>query len=171
MSTLHIPILRHGQPYESVDKITLLHHATGEPIAQVSQANAGLISRDVHRWDHAVLDQFAIKDLFAIYRRAADLFMNAALPIGDSQQTFDDYVQHLSATTGMPYTYCRLNAQKIHRVMSEIEQVVAGLTRGFDWSILAGFVKQELLVECCRAIHRACIRCGFRHWRSKRRWF
>ena len=136
MSTLHIPILRHGQPYESVDKITLLHHATGEPIAQVSQANAGLISRDVHRWDHAVLDQFAIKDLFAIYRRAADLFMNAALPIGDSQQTFDDYVQHLSATTGMPYTYCRLNAQKIHRVMSEIEQVVAGLTRGFDWSIL-----------------------------------
>src|SRR5207302_1470492 len=51
---LHIPILRHGKPYESIDKVTILHHATGEPVAQVSQANAGLISRDVNRWDDSV---------------------------------------------------------------------------------------------------------------------
>ena len=44
---LHIPILRHGKPYESIDKIEIVHHATGEPVAQVSQANAGLISRDI----------------------------------------------------------------------------------------------------------------------------
>jgi hypothetical protein len=136
MSLLHVPILRQGQPYESVDKITLVHHATGAPLAQVSQANPGLISRDINRWDDSILDSFPIRDLFGIYRKAADLFMNGTLPLGDSRQTFDEYVKQLSATTGMPHTYCRLNAQKIFRVMSEIEQVVAGLTRGFDWSIL-----------------------------------
>jgi len=57
---LHIPILRHGMPYESIDKIEIVHHATGEPVAAVSQANPGLISRDVHRWDHDVLDQFTV---------------------------------------------------------------------------------------------------------------
>ena len=29
---LYIPILRHGQPYESIEKVTLVHHATGEPV-------------------------------------------------------------------------------------------------------------------------------------------
>lgn len=133
---LHLPILRHGQPYQSIDKVTLVHHATGEAVAQVSQANAGLISRDVHRWDNSVLEQFTVKELFAIYKKAGQLFMNAALPVGDHQQTFDDYVKQLSATTGMPFTYCRMNAQKIFRVFDEIETVVAGLTRGFDLSIL-----------------------------------
>jgi acyl-CoA reductase-like NAD-dependent aldehyde dehydrogenase len=133
---LHLPILRHGQPYESIDKVTLVHHATGEPVAQVSQANSGLISRDVHRWDDSVLEQFTVKELFGIYKKAGQLFMNAPLPVGHQQQTFDDYVMQLSATTGMPFTYCRMNAQKIFRVFDEIETVVAGLTRGFDLSIL-----------------------------------
>src|SRR5438309_10263062 len=133
---LHIPILRHGKPYESVDKVTITHHATGEPVAQVSQANAGLISRDVHRWDDSVLEQFTVKELFAIFKKAGQLFMSGTLPVGDQKQTFDDYVRQLSSTTGMPFTYCRLNAQKIFRIFDEIDVVVAGLTRGFDLSIL-----------------------------------
>ncbi len=32
----------------------------------------------------------------------------------------------------MPQALCRLNAQKIHRVMDEMNLIVAGLTRGFD---------------------------------------
>jgi acyl-CoA reductase-like NAD-dependent aldehyde dehydrogenase len=36
----------------------------------------------------------------------------------------------------MPVSYCRGNAKKIHRVLYEMEAVVAGLTRGFDLSIL-----------------------------------
>lgn len=133
---LHIPILRQGKPYESVDKITIVHHATGEPVATVSQANAGLISRDVHRWDADVLEQFTVKELVAMCKKAADLLMNGALPVGDAKQTFDDYVKSLSATTGMPYSYCRLNAKKIHRVLDEMDVILAGLTRGFDLSIL-----------------------------------
>ena len=133
---LHIPILRHGKPYESIDQIELIHHATGEPVAKVSQANPGLISRDVHRWDFDVLDQFTVRELLAMCKKAAELFMNGTLPVGDARQSFDDYVRQLSATTGMPYTYCRSNAKKIHRVLDEMDAILAGLTRGFDLSIL-----------------------------------
>jgi len=133
---LHIPILRHGKPYESIDKIEIVHHATGEPVAKVSQANPGLISRDVHRWEYDVLDQFTVKELLAMCKKAAELFMSGTLPVGEARQSFDDYVHQLSATTGMPFTYCRANARKIHRVLDEMDAILAGLTRGFDLSIL-----------------------------------
>src|SRR5205814_10251567 len=99
---LHIPILRHGQPDESIDKVQIVHHATGEPVAQVSQANAGLISRDVHRIDDTILEQFSVSELLAMCKKAAALFMTGTLPVGDSKQTIDDYIRQLSATTGMP---------------------------------------------------------------------
>lgn len=133
---LHIPILRHGKPYESLDQITLLHHATGDPVAQVSFANPGLIRRDINRLNHNVLDAFPVRELLAIAKKAAHHFLHSSLPIGDQTQSFDDYVRHLSATTGMPFSYCRGNAAKIHRVMDELDVIVAGLTRGFDLSIL-----------------------------------
>jgi acyl-CoA reductase-like NAD-dependent aldehyde dehydrogenase len=133
---LHIPILRHGKPYESIDKITIVHHATGEPVATVSQANAGLVGRDVRSMDDSVLEQFTVKELFAFCKKAGKVFMEGTLPVGDAKHSFDDYVKHLSATTGMPVTLCRNNAGKIFRIFDEIETVVAGLTRGFDLSIL-----------------------------------
>jgi hypothetical protein len=133
---LHIPILRHGRPYRSIDVTTLVHHATGDPVAQMSIANAGLITRDIGRGDHRVLEGFTVADLIAKCAKAADLFLTAPLPLGDDKQTFDDYIGQLSGTTGMPVTYCRGNAEKIARVLREMERVLAGLTRGFDLSIL-----------------------------------
>ena len=133
---LHIPLLRHGRPYESIDKVEILHHATGEPVAQVSQANAGLITRDIHRMDHVVLESFSMADLLSMCKKAAGLFLAGTLKSGDVPPTFEQYIQQLSATTGMPQTLCRNNAKKIHRVLDEMGQVLAGLTRGFDLSIL-----------------------------------
>ena len=132
----HVPILRHGQPYESIDKVELVHHATGEVVATVSQANPGMVVRDVNRMDDAVLERFSVAELMDICRRAAERFLKDALPIGDAKQSFDDYVRQLSATTGMPVTYCRSNAEKIRRVLAEMDTIIAGLTRGFDLSIL-----------------------------------
>jgi len=141
---LQIPILRHGQPYTSIDTFDILHHATGQPVARVSQANPGLISRDIARMDHDILESFRMRELLDICKQAAKIFMTATLPVGDSPQSFDDYVRNLSATTGMPQTLCRANAQKIHRVLDEIEIIIAGLTRGFDLSILdRGFGSDE----------------------------
>src|SRR5690348_13186225 len=133
---LHIPILRHGKPYESVDKIEIVHHATGEPVAKVSMANSGLISRDISRMDDSILEQFSVRGLIGMCKKAAQTFISGSITIGDKKQSFDDYVKNLSATTGMPYSYCRGNAKKIHRVLDEMEVIIAGLTRGFDLSIL-----------------------------------
>ncbi len=133
---LQIPILRHGQTYESIDKVEILHHATGVPVAQVSQANSGMIVRDVHRMADDVLEWFTVAEMPLMFRKAADLFGSATLSIGDRLQSFDDYLGQLSATTEMPITYCRSNADKITRVMADMESLLAGLTRGLDLEIL-----------------------------------
>ncbi len=133
---LHIPILRHGKPYTSVETVEILHHATGEPVAVVSQANSGLITRDVNRWDHRVLERFSVTDLIDACHKAAGIFMTASLPLGDTKQSFEDYIRQLSSTTGMPQVLCRNNADKIRRMFAEIELILAGLTRGFDLTIL-----------------------------------
>ena len=133
---LHIPILRHGQPYESIDRVDIVHHATGAPVAAVSQANSGMITRDIHRMEYNALERFTMAELIEKTKQAGEFFINEPLPIGDQVQTFEDYVRDLSATTGMPIAYCRTNARKIYRIFSEIDRVIAGLTRGFDLSIL-----------------------------------
>lgn len=133
---LHIPILRGGTAYTSVESVEITHHATGEPVARVSQANSGLIVRDIHRMNGRVLEGFKARELIDLCKRAAEHFIKSDLPIGDQTQSFDDYVRQLSATTGMPHSYCRGNAGKIHKVMAEMDVIIAGLTRGFDLDIL-----------------------------------
>lgn len=133
---LHIPVLRHGKAYESVEKVDLLDHATGKPFASVSQANSGMVRRDILNMTDDVLERFSVAELMDKSRAAAGLFMEADLPLGDATQSFDDYVTQLSTTTGMPIAYCRNNAAKIFKVLDEIDVVIAGLTRGFDLSIL-----------------------------------
>jgi hypothetical protein len=95
-----------------------------------------MVSRDIHRMATDVLDGIPVADLLRMTRAAGEQFMNGSLPIGDRSQSFDDYIRDLSATTGMPISYCRNNAKKIHRIFDEIERVVAGLTRGFPLEIL-----------------------------------
>ena len=133
---LHIPILRQGKPYESVDKVQLVDHATGEPVALVSQANSGMVARDVRRMADDSLERLSVCELTAICKRAAKRFISGTLPVGDQTQTFDEYIGQLSATTGMPWSYCRANAQKLYRVLAEMDRILAGLTRGMDLSIL-----------------------------------
>ena len=115
---LHIPILRHGVPYESVDRIEIVHHATGEPVAAVSMANAGLIARDVRRMDDDVLEQLKVAELVRMCKRAAELFLSGTVPVGDQRQTFDDYVRQLSSTTGMP-NCCDQRSRSIRDEASE----------------------------------------------------
>jgi acyl-CoA reductase-like NAD-dependent aldehyde dehydrogenase len=133
---LHIPVIRGGVPYTSVEQAPIIHHATGEPVAMVSQANAGMIVRDVGRMSDESLEQLSVVELFDCCRKAAELFLTADLPIGDELQSYDAYIDQLSATTGMPIAYCHNNAKKIHKVLADIDVVVRGLTRGLDPNIL-----------------------------------
>ena len=100
---LHIPILRQGRVYESIDQFFIVHHATGEPVARVSQANSGLITRDLGRMDGEALAGFSMRELLGMCKRAGELFMTGELPVGEDGlgQSFDDYVRCLSATLSL----------------------------------------------------------------------
>jgi len=143
---LHIPILRKGESYRSIDIARVVDFRTRETFVEVSQANAGLIRRDLvdQETPRRALTGLTTDDLIAMSKRAAEYFMNDALPVGDEMQTPDDYVRQLSATTGMPHVLVRKNMKKIYGVMAEIDSVISGLTRGLDLKILdAGFGVHE----------------------------
>ncbi len=135
---IHIPAIRFGKPYTSLDKATLIHHATGEPVAEVSQVTGSQIARDLSAMDraHAELRAIPIRDLLCMYKQAAEYFASATLPCGDAELSFDDYVRNLSATTGSPMVFCKRNAMKVHYVLDHIEEVLGGLTRGLDLGAL-----------------------------------
>jgi len=75
---LNIPILRWGQPYTSIDVDPVVHFATGEPIANVSRANGGLIQRDMRKAARAreVLRAIPIEELVTRAAKAGDLYVN-----------------------------------------------------------------------------------------------
>ena len=136
---IHVPILRWGEPYKSLDVDTVNHFATGEPLAEVSQANAGLIDRDLRKVGQArkALREFSCADLIAMVIKAAELFMTADLPLGDGVQSPDDFVRQQSGSTGLPEHMCRANMEKNRFVLTQMEPVLDGLTRGLDLSVLS----------------------------------
>ena len=143
---LHIPILRKGKPYRSLDFTRTPHHLTREPFVEISQANVGLIRRDL-------LDQETVREslagipsqeLFRICSRAAGHFAKDSLPIGADRQSPQDYIEQVSATTGLPHILVRRNMQKIQSVLAQMENVLSGLTRKLDMRILdTGFGDME----------------------------
>ena len=122
-----------------------VHYRTREPLVEVSQANVGLIRRDLRGQAEAraALAKFGVEELLAMCARAAEHFASDALPLGDSTQTPEDYVGQVTATTGMPHVLVRRNLEKIRGVLSTMGDVLAGLTRGLDLRVLdEGFAEQ-----------------------------
>ena len=135
---IQLPILRWGEPYTSMDVDTVVHFATGEPIARVSRANGGMIQRDARKAQRArdVLREIPIDELIARVGRAGELYMNATLPIGDGTQTPDEFVHAQSASTGLPERMCRANMKKNAFVLGEMRNILASLTRGLALDVL-----------------------------------
>jgi acyl-CoA reductase-like NAD-dependent aldehyde dehydrogenase len=136
---LHIPVLRWGTPYTSIDVDPVVHFATGEPIANVSRANGGLIQRDMRKAGRAreVLRDIPIDDLIARAGRAGELYMNATLPMGDGTQSPDEFVRAQSASTGLPERMCRANMKKNAFVLAEMRAILTSLTRGLALDVLS----------------------------------
>ena len=136
----HIPVIRRGRSYESLDKVNVVNHRTGEVIAQVSTVNAGIIRKDLQRIgeSRAALKKFTVAQLIEISARAGDLFLNGTLPFGDKghTQTAQQYVETLSSTSGLPHVMVRRNMAKIHHALTNLKTVLNGLSRGLDLSIL-----------------------------------
>ncbi|HJP90771.1 MAG TPA: aldehyde dehydrogenase family protein [Pyrinomonadaceae bacterium] len=140
---LQVPILRHGSPYKSLDIARVPHHQTREVFVEVSQANAGLIRRDLSH-QQTSLNRFSTRELVNICARAADHFVDDSLPLGDTGQTPEDCVKQVSATTGLPYVLARRNMLKIKSMLANMESVLNGLTRNLDWDVLdRGFGEHE----------------------------
>jgi len=135
---INIPILRRGEPYTSLDVAVARHYRTREPFVAISQANPGLIRRDLRdqKSAHNKLASLTTAELIDICARAADFFLNESLPLGDDVQSADDYVLQVSATTGMPRVMARRNMRKIHGALAEAGNVLNGLTRNVDWQLL-----------------------------------
>jgi hypothetical protein len=137
---LHLPILRQGRPYRSVEVAPVPHFRTKQPFAGLSQANAGLVRRDLleerQAAMRAALQGLSVAELVGICGRAAEAFTKDTLPVGEEAQSPEDYVRQLSATTGLPHVLVRRNMEKIRGVLAEIQTVLDGLTRGLDLSVL-----------------------------------
>ena len=143
---MHLPVLRFGQPYQSLETEPLHHFLSGEVIAEVSQANAGLIKRDLRKIDRAraALRAIPCDELLKRSIRAAELFESGTLTIHGTEQTPDDFVRCLSATTGMPEALCRLNRSKLVGVLSNLEAILHALMRDLDFDILTrGFGEEN----------------------------
>src|SRR6476620_3567373 len=136
---IHIPVLRWGEPYKSLEADKVVHFATGEVLAEVSRANAALVERDMRFAQRArdVLRVIPIADLLKMVKKAGELYATAELPLGDGTQTPDQFVRMQSATTGLPEHMCRFNMTKNHFVLNEMDKILDSLTRGLDLNILS----------------------------------
>ena len=137
--------LRWGKPYKSLEHIDVVHFDTGEPIAKVGTVGGGIVGRDMRQALKAreALLEYSTEDLISMSKRAAELFETASLPVGDSDQSVDDFVHQQSASTGLPEHMCRGNMAKNSFVLSNIDQILDCLTRGLDLSILSKGYGQE----------------------------
>src|SRR5262249_50085617 len=70
-------------------------------------------------------------------KHAADLYLNAELPLGDGKISPAEFVHLQSATTGLPENLCRFNMTKVHFVLDQLDRVLHSLTRGLDLDIYA----------------------------------
>jgi acyl-CoA reductase-like NAD-dependent aldehyde dehydrogenase len=150
----HLPVWRAGVPYRSLAVTPLYDVTSGEPVAEVGQANAGLIARDLAaarpaastpgtaapRAEPVELAELPLGERLAICRRAAALFAEGELAIGFDGETQSpaDYLRDVSATTGIPWSLARDNREKLRATLARMAEVVDGLTRGLPAAALDG---------------------------------
>ena len=171
MAPIHVPILRQGGAYESLDTVEVYdpragvaagvhprlppHARAGACLAIVSQANAGLIRRDLRHVPEArrALRELSCAELLEICARAGDLFVNGRLPCGagDDGLSAQEYVELLSATSGLPHVLCRQNMAKIHTALTQMRVILGGLMRGLDLSVLDDGIGQQAGIDVCYA--------------------
>jgi acyl-CoA reductase-like NAD-dependent aldehyde dehydrogenase len=105
-----------------------VHHRTREPFVEISQANPGLIRRDLAKQDipRSLLQKLTTRETVDICTRAAEIFTEDPA----------DYISQVSATTGLPHALAQRNMLKIKSMFANMESVLNGLTRDLDWNIL-----------------------------------
>lgn len=136
----HLPVLRLGRSYASLEQSEVKDYRTGEVRAVMSTVNAGIVRKDLQKLGQAraALNRFTVSELMEISAKAGDLFLKGTLPLGDRghTQSAEEYVHTLSTTSGLPYVMVRRNMVKIHYALTHMTEILNGLSRGLDLSIL-----------------------------------
>lgn len=136
----HLPALRRGNPYASLDHVEVRDCRSGQALARISQVNAGIIRKDFTRMGEAraALKKLSSEQLLEICKKAADIFLDSPLPLGDQghTQSPDQYLVTLSATSGLPFVMVRRNSQKIAQALRNMRLILNGLTRGLELDVL-----------------------------------
>jgi hypothetical protein len=140
----------------------------------ISQANAGLIRRDLRDQKSAreKLATFSTTELLEICRSAADRFLNDPLYLGDELQSPEDYVRHVSGLPACLMSWLAETWKKIHDVLAKADDVLNGLTRNIDFELLdrgfgdlegkalSFYPRTDSLGSCYQATHLVFIRYG-----------
>ena len=135
---LHIPLLRNGKQYTSLNQSEITDHRSGEVLATMSMANPGLITKDIRNsknvWHD--LQKLSLDETLEMCKKAADLFLNAEIPFANTTQTPQDFIKYQSASTGMPQRMCRANMEKVHWVLTNLRDIIKSLSGRVDFSII-----------------------------------
>src|ERR1700684_2658326 len=106
MTIPHIPVLRRGRAYESLERSNIVDCRTGEVLATLSQVNAGIIRKDLARLTdaRAALKKLSVARLLEICAQAGARFLEGTLPLGGgATQSPRQYLESLSASSGLPH--------------------------------------------------------------------
>ncbi|MFM7107115.1 MAG: aldehyde dehydrogenase family protein [Planctomycetaceae bacterium] len=135
---MHLPAWRFGKPYESLERETLVHFLTGEPVAEVSQVGGAIVGRDLHKAIGARKALLAIdpEEIVERLQTAGNLYANGTVTVGGEPQSPERFVKCQSATTGLPESLCRANMQKNMFVLSNMDRILDALSRGLDTRVL-----------------------------------
>jgi len=135
---VHLPALRFGKPYESLERTTLVHFLSGEPVAEVSQVGGALLGRDLQKAARARAALLAIdpEEIVERLQTAGNLYAHGTLSVGDGRQSPEDFIRQQSATTGLPESLCRANMQKNLFVLSNMDRMLDALSRGLPAEVL-----------------------------------
>ncbi|MCC6882738.1 MAG: aldehyde dehydrogenase family protein [Verrucomicrobiales bacterium] len=140
MSAPHIPILRQGRVYKSLDVQTVNRLGSTEAAAEISFACADMIKYDLRKMGQAraILKAMRSEDLIEITKKAGEIFLHDDLPIGidGALQSPEDYVLSLAATSGLPHSLIRMNMKRLGGIFGQIDTIFRGLTRGLDIAVL-----------------------------------
>lgn len=136
----HMPILRQGKVYRSLDVQEIPRLGSDQPAVTLSFACADMVKSDLLKMRAAreALKKFTCAELLEITRQAGEYFLNDDLPVGmdGDLQSPDDYVLALASTSGLPHSLIRMNMKRLGAIFGEIDVILRGLSRGLDLSVL-----------------------------------
>ena len=150
MSLPHIPAMRRGRAYESLDKIDVVNHRTGEKVAQVSTINAGIIRKDLSRIAES---RKQLEQTRSEVQKASEAMEKGSVPQAltsgtraqrDLQQMRDDFRKKNSSEFAEEMKQIRADARELAQKQEEIGKKLDGQAEPKRKSLVDSGDKKEL---------------------------